>query len=121
MRGLHLQFGDQDSSLGEALATSESVLSLDLACLGASISGLGFLPRFTIHDSPREADLEPHIYARLFRFLKALEDSFGNNQPSFQYIVTTTTPPPSAMSGEPFVRLTLDGRRNDGLLLRRRF
>jgi hypothetical protein len=67
MRGIHLVLDEQDSVPGEALA-SETALSLDLACLSASISGLGFLPRFVIHDSPREADLEPHIYARLFEF-----------------------------------------------------
>ncbi len=120
MRGLHLSFGDE-SSLGEALATSERVLSLDIACLSAAICGLGFLPRFTIHDSPREADLEPHIYARLFRYLKSLEDAFGDCEPSFQYIVTTTTPPPAELNRRPFLRLELDGRSIDGLLLRKRF
>ena len=43
----------------------------------AAICGLGFSPRFAIHDSPREADLEPHIYARLFVHLKSLEEAFG--------------------------------------------
>ncbi|WP_145247421.1 hypothetical protein [Aeoliella mucimassa] len=121
MRGLHLSFGENESALGEALATSETVLSLDIACLSAAIGGLGFLPRFTIHDSPREADLESHIYARLFVYLKSLEDAFGTSEPSFQYIVTTTTPPPTELEQLPYLRLVLDGRENDGLLLRRRF
>jgi hypothetical protein len=121
MRGLHLSFGDRESALGEALATSETVLSLDIACLSAAICGLGFLPRFAIHDSPREADLEPHIYARLFVYLKSLEDAFGGRESSFQYIVTTTTPPPVEMEGPPYLRLILDARREDGLLLRKRF
>jgi hypothetical protein len=121
MRGLHLSFGDHESTLGEALATSETVLSLDIACLSAAISGLGFLPRFAIHDSPREADLEPHIYARLFIHLKLLEDAFGDRLPSFQYIVTTTTPPPPEMETEPYLRLVLDARQKDGLLLKKRF
>jgi len=121
MRGLHLTFGDHESALGEALATSETVLSLDIACLSAAVCGLGFLPRFAIHDSPREADLEPHIYAHLFEYLKTLEDAFGDKEPSFQYIVTTTTPPPPEMEKLPYLRLVLDAREDDGLLLRRRF
>lgn len=121
MRGLHLSFGDKESALGEAMATSETVLSLDIACLSAAICGLGFSPRFAIHDSPREADLEPHIYARLFVHLKSLEDAFGEAEPSFQYIVTTTTPPPPDMEKLPYLRLVLDARKPDGLLLRRQF
>ena len=120
MRGLHLELDGRESTPGEALA-SETALGLDLACLSASICGLGSLPRFIIHDSPREADLESHIYARLFEFIVKLEQSFGDQQPSFQYIVTTTTPPPPELSQSPFLLLTLDARTEDGLLLCRRF
>ena len=120
MRGLHLELYGRESTPGEALAT-ETALGLDLACLSASICGLGSLPRFIIHDSPREADLESHIYARLFEFIVELEQSFGDQQPSFQYIITTTTPPPTELSQSPFLLLTLDARTEDGLLLRRRF
>ncbi len=120
MRGLRLELDGRESNPGEALA-SETALSLDLACLSASICGLGHLPRFIIHDSPREADLESHIYARLFEFIMKLELSFGDRQPSFQYIVTTTTPPPPELSQSPFLLLSLDARTEDGLLLRTRF
>lgn len=41
-----------------------------------------------------------------------------NREPSFQYIVTTTTPPPRALAADPFVRLTLDARNEEGLLLK---
>jgi hypothetical protein len=121
MKGLHLAIDDQDSSPGEAMATSGTVHSLDLACLRASVGGLGFLPRLLIHDSPREGDLEPHIYAKLFEFAVSLEKLFGQYEPSFQYIVSTTTPPPQELARQPYVRLELDGRRVDGLLLRRKF
>lgn len=120
MRGLHVVLDGRDSAPGEAL-TSEAALALDLACLSASVCGLGFLPRFVIHDSPREADLELHMYARLFDFVASLERSFADRLPSFQYIVTTTTPPPDEVRRKPFLRLTLDGRTTDGLLFRRRF
>jgi hypothetical protein len=120
MRGIHISLDQQDATPGEALA-SETALSLDLACLSASICGLGCVPRFFIHDSPREADLEPHIYARLFRFIKLLEDEAGGAEPNFQYIIATTTPPPKALAVEPYVRLTLDARNDEGVLLKRRF
>jgi len=120
MRGIHISLDHRDATPGEALA-SETALSLDLACLSASISGLGTVPRFFIHDSPREADLEPHIYARLFRFIKQLEDEAAGAEPNFQYIIATTTPPPKSLAQPPYVRLTLDARNDDGLLLKRRF
>lgn len=120
MRGIHISLDHQDATPGEALA-SETALSLDLACLSASICGLGCVPRFFIHDSPREADLEPHIYARLFRFIKQLEDEAGGAEPNFQYIIATTTPPPKTLAVEPYVRLTLDARNEEGVLLKKRF
>jgi hypothetical protein len=121
MRGIRLALNEQDSMPGEALATSGTVHSLDLACLRASIGGLGFMPRLLIHDSPREGDLESHIYARLFSFAVGLEASFNGREPSFQYIVATTTPPPDSLPTEPYIRLRLDAREVDGLLLKRRF
>lgn len=121
MKGLHLVIDDQDSAPGEAMATSGTVHSLDLACLRASIGGLGSLPRLLIHDSPREGDLEPHLYANLFEFAVEVESACPGASPSFQYIVTTTTPPPSRIATDDYVRLRLDGRNTDGLLLRRRF
>ncbi len=120
MRGLRIELDGRESTPGEALA-SETALSLDLACLSASICGLGHLPRFIIHDSPREADLESHIYARLFEFIVELENSFDDRPPSFQYIITTTTPPPEYVATQPYLRLTLDARQQPGLLLKERF
>jgi hypothetical protein len=106
---------------GAAMATSSTVLGFDLACLIASISGLGQFPRLLLHDSPREADMERPMYYRLFHLLAELERLFADREPSFQYIVTTTTPPPAEFANEPFVRLTLDARNDDGLLFRTRF
>lgn len=108
---------------GAAIGTSTTVLGFDLACLAASICGVGHHPRFLLHDSPREADMEEPMYHRLFRLVRSLERLFGERLPSFQYIVTTTTPPPSELAGKDskFVRMTLDKRRPDGLLLNETF
>jgi len=121
MKGLHLRLENRQAQQGEGLATAELVLSLDLACLSASICGLGTHPRFLIHDSPREGDLELHIYHRLFEFILELERSFGKREPSFQYIVTTTTPPPKSLAIPPYTIATLSSKKPNWLLLRRDF
>lgn len=83
-------------------------------------SGGRHLPGLVLHDSPREADIENALYHRLFDLAGHLENIFDGAAPSFQYIVTTTTPPPDELDRDPYVRLRLDARQDDGLLLRRR-
>lgn len=121
MKGINLILDEHESVPGEAMATSGTVHALDLACLRASVGGLGTMPRFLIHDSPREGDLEAHLYARLFSWAVGLEAACRGGEPPFQYIVATTTPPPREMMKLPYLRLTLDARDPRGLLLRRRF
>ena len=120
-KGIYPRPAEAEGVRGEAIGTSTTVLGFDLACLAASIGGLGHHPRFLIHDSPREADMEEPMYHRLFRLVLHLEALFGISEPSFQYIVTTTTPPPDELRGTPHFRLTLDARSPDSLLLGRRF
>jgi len=120
LRGVRLVMDEQDSFPGEAMATSGMVHGLDLACLRASIAGLGSFPRFLLHDSPREGDLEPHIYAKLFELAAGFEGAGDGREPSFQYIVTTTTRPPESFADRQYVRLELDARRQSGLLLNHR-
>jgi hypothetical protein len=51
-----------------------------------------------------------------------LESHFPVNQePSFQYIITTSSLVPDKLADEPFTRLILDKRDASRLLLRRRF
>ena len=118
--GLRISSGDEKSGEGEAY-TAGQVLSMDWACMLASISGIGHLPRFLIHDSPRAADREIELHYQLFNFVVELESRFGDAEPSFQYIVTTTTPPPKDLAEEPYVREILNSRTEDGLLLKSRF
>ena len=89
-----------------------TVLAFDISSIAASISGIGHHPRLLIHDSPREGDMEEPLFHQLFQIARNLELLFGDNEPSFQYIITTTTPPPAEVADEngPFVRLTLDAR-----------
>ncbi len=80
------------------------ILALDLAALAASVAGYGSHPRFLLHDSPREADMDPLTYQRFFLWAQKLEQSFGKNQPcNFQYIITTTEPPPETLQTSPWL------------------
>jgi hypothetical protein len=120
-RGLHPAPSRSVAANGAAMATLATVLGLDLACLASSVAGVGPLPGFLLHDSPKEADMEAVLYERIFTLALELERAYRDSPVAFQYIVTTTTPPPGEAARAPHVRLTLDARSEDGLLLRTRF
>lgn len=78
---------------GEAISTL-SILLADLSCLiYNTLHEKSCLPDFLLHDSPREADMGGYLYSNYLRLAASLQNEFGSNCP-FQYIVTTTTPPP---------------------------
>ena len=107
------EHGERDSA---AIATIR-LLAFDFAALVSSIEGDGVFPRFLIHDGPREADLSPDIYERLFLLSRELEQGCGE-EPSFQYILTTTTRPPDPFVAAPWLRLQLAGAPAEQRLLR---
>jgi len=94
------QGGERSTAAIESL----KVVAFDIAVLILALEGGASLPTFLLHDSPREADLGQSIYDRIFRFIQGLED-----KAHFQYIVTTTTEPPSDLSQAPWLRATLRG------------
>lgn len=106
---------------GEAMTTSIHVLGFDLACTAASICGLGHLPRLLILDGPREGDMEPTLFERVFEVIHGWEAMTPDAEPAFQAIVTTTTPPPEDLCAPPFTRLVLDSTEESGLLLKTGF
>jgi hypothetical protein len=79
------------------------ILAFDLAAMAASVSGQGDHPRFLLHDSPREADMAPLTYKRLFLWARKLEESFNGKDCNFQYIITTTEPPPEELQASPWL------------------
>lgn len=105
---------------GEAYRVLE-VLIGDLVCLLDSVSSSSAFPGLLIHDCPREADMGPRPYHYFLSLIAQIErEAYDNNAP-FQYIITTTTPPPKTLQQEPFMRLVLDPSEDIGLLFRRRF
>ena len=108
--------GDLTSAAIETL----KILAFDLAALISGIEGRGFHPRLLIHDGPREADMAADLYQKLFLLVRELEIAFGKSgTPSFQYIVTTTEPPPEDMQLPPWrIEPVLDASTKDGRLFR---
>lgn len=108
---------------GAALDTIKT-LAFDLAAIVTSIEGQGSHPRLLIHDGPREGDMARIIYERFFLYAAGIENAFTSpDQASFQYIITTTTPPPKSMreGSRWLLDPVLDSRTKDRRLLREDF
>jgi len=103
----HIQWRGRRRSV--ALNSLRLVL-FDLAALLCAVEGTSSAPAFLLHDSPREGDLDPWTYARLFD--TALRLGPGEETAPFQYIVTTTTEPPDGDVRER-VRVELSARSDE--------
>jgi hypothetical protein len=88
-----------------AALDSLKIVAFDLAALHMAVEERADLPAFLIHDSPREADLDGQLYARLFSLVHQWEREVAT--PCFQYIVTTTTAPPPELQNDNFIRLRM--------------
>jgi hypothetical protein len=105
--------------LTSAAIDTLKILAFDIAALVSSIEGRGLHPRILIHDGPREADMAADLYQKLFLLAREIELSFPTNAtPSFQYIVTTTEPPPGALQAHPWlIDPVLDASKAESRLL----
>lgn len=107
-----------DIDLTSAALETLKIICFDLAALVSGVEGRGRHPLFLIHDGPREADMDATLYAQIFRLARSLEDSFGERPITFQYIVTTTEPPPEDVQVAPWLLApVLDATTADGKLL----
>jgi hypothetical protein len=88
-----------------AALDSLKIVAFDLAALHMAVEERADLPAFLIHDSPREADLDGQLYARLFSLVHQWEKEVAT--PCFQYIVTTTTAPPPELQNDSLIRLRM--------------
>ncbi|HEV7570239.1 MAG TPA: hypothetical protein VGQ21_01975 [Thermoanaerobaculia bacterium] len=112
--GLHATIQWRGRRRSVALNSLRLVL-FDIAAMLCAVEGGASSPAFLIHDSPREGDLDPWTYARLFETIFSL----GPDEKSapFQYIVTTTTEPPEGEIRKR-VRLELSAESDDTRFLR---
>lgn len=106
---------------GEAYQVLEVLLG-DIVCLlDAATSEASSHPGFVVHDCPREADMSDVLYREFFLSAAEAATQFGNNGAvPFQFIVTTTSPPPDELQGDSYVVLELEPGSEDSLLFRRR-
>lgn len=105
---------------GEAVETLSVLLSDVASLVYNTASDRARLPGFLMHDSPREADLGIRIYRSLIRFVASLPQHFGKADACpFQFILTTTTPPPDELQTATFLKLRLNAAQVEGLLLKR--
>lgn len=90
---LHFGISEETGLAGEAVETLSLALA-DVAAMLCSSKGIGLHPGFLVHDSPREADLDRHIYNRYLDAIWKISRDLGDaDSAPFQYIVTTTTSP----------------------------
>jgi hypothetical protein len=105
---------------GEAYRVLEVLLG-DIACMLDSPREESSLPGLFIHDCPREADMSTGLYENFLSLMNTLQkEHYPEDSLPFQYIVTTTTPPPTVLQGDS-VCLVLDPSTDEGLLFCRRF
>jgi len=99
--------GELDSAAYRAL----KCIAYDLTALTASLkSSTPKHPRFLLHDSPRESDLDKVIYHMIFHFIFQLNKLVPN---SFQYIITTTEHPPEEFQKAPYLQTELSSSKKE--------
>jgi hypothetical protein len=106
---------------GEAYQVLEVLLGDITSLLDAGISTSSQHPGFVVHDCPREADMSERLYREFLLMVAEAEHQLGGEGfVPFQYIVTTTSPPPEPLRAAPFLVLELRPGIEDGLLFKRR-
>lgn len=112
--GLHPRINWRGNRRSVALNSLQIVL-FDLAAMLCAVEGSSKTPAFLVHDSPREGDLDPWTYARLF---EAIDELGGDERTApFQYIVTTTTDPPEGRVRSK-VRLQISADKDESRLFK---
>lgn len=105
---------------GEAYQVLEVLLG-DIVCLiDSAVSEVSHHPGFLVHDCPREADMSERLYREFFLAVAEAAEQLGNGQTvPFQFIVTTTSPPPAELRNSDFIVLELAPGVNECMLFGR--
>ena len=105
---------------GEAYQVLEVLLG-DVVCLvDSATSNESHHPGFLVHDCPREADMSELLYREFFMAAaEAAEQLADAGGTPIQFIVTTTSAPPSELQSDRYVVLELEPGVDDKLLFRR--
>lgn len=107
-----------DAKYNSAALDAAYNVMFDLTVLVMAIQGKSSHPRFLMHDGPRVADVSTPIYYRYFEFAEDLENR-ANGNPNFQYIITTTEPPPERFRDKKkYLCLELNAATPEGRLLK---
>lgn len=105
---------------GEAYRVLEVLLG-DVACMLDSARTESSLPGLFIHDCPREADMSTGLYENFLSLVARVQGvQYQDTALPFQYIVTTTTPPPANLQSSA-ICVILDPSSDEGLLFGKRF
>lgn len=105
---------------GEAYQVLEVLLG-DIVCLlDSATSEVSSHPGFLVHDCPREADMSERLYREFFLVASEAAAQLGEDGAvPFQFIVTTTSPPPEEVHGDRYVVLELEPGAEAKLLFKR--
>jgi len=105
---------------GEAYQVLEVLLG-DIVCLlDSATSEVSSHPGFLVHDCPREADMSERLYREFFLVASEAAAQLGEDRAvPFQFIVTTTSPPPQEVHGDGYVVLELEPGAEEKLLFKR--
>lgn len=114
---IELDCSYDNSSLSSAALNAVKNICFDLTALTASIGGIGTHPRFLIHDGLRVSDLAATIFKQYFLYAHQLE-KMAESESSFQYLITTTEPPPEELQKLPWLVCQLDATSPETRLLR---
>lgn len=105
---------------GEAYQVLEVLLG-DIVCLlDSATAEASSHPGFLVHDCPREADMSERLYREFFLVASEAAEQLGRDGAiPFQFVVTTTSPPPEELRGEPNIVLELEPGCDEKLLFKR--
>lgn len=106
---------------GEAYQVLEVLLGDITTLLDSALSDASLHPGVIVHDCPREADMSERLYREFLLLVGEAEAQLrmGDAAP-FQYVVTTTSPPPESLSQEPYLVLELRPGSEENSLFKRR-